>query len=119
MQFKIIVVEPARSWLHDLRRHDRDTLLQVAAAISILQTEGPALGRPLVDRITGSTLANLKELRPGSSGSSEVRILFVFDSERNAVILVGGDKSGTWSGWYRTAIKAAEDAYEAYRDGKG
>lgn len=72
----------------------------------------------LVDRITGSTLSNLEELRPGSSGSSEVRILFVFDPARNAVILVGGDKSGSWSGWYRTAIKAAEDAYEAYRDEK-
>ncbi|MFI5727328.1 type II toxin-antitoxin system RelE/ParE family toxin [Streptomyces cyaneofuscatus] len=118
MRFKIIVVEPARSWLHGLRQHDRDTLLQVTAAINVLQVEGPALGRPLVDRITGSALANLKELRPGSSGSSEVRILFVFDPARNAVILVGGDKSGSWSGWYRTAIKAAEDAYEAYRDAK-
>ncbi|WP_430478325.1 type II toxin-antitoxin system RelE/ParE family toxin [Streptomyces sp. P11-1] len=52
-------------------------------------------------------------------GASEVRILFVFDPARNAVILVGGDTSGDWSGWYRTAIKTAEDAYEAYRDGKG
>ncbi|MYR36872.1 addiction module toxin RelE [Streptomyces sp. SID4944] len=119
MQFRVIVVEPARSWLHGLRQHDRDTLLQVTAAIDVLQREGPALGRPLVDRVAGATLANLKELRPGSSGSSEVRILFVFDSARNAVILVGGDKSGSWSGWYRTAVKVAEDAYEAYRDGKG
>ncbi|MYV60122.1 hypothetical protein GTW37_11920 [Streptomyces sp. SID4931] len=63
---------------------------------------------------TGSTLANLKELRPGSSGASEVRVLFVFDPARNAVILVGGDKAGQWSGWYRTAIKEAEAAYEAY-----
>ncbi|XMN06625.1 type II toxin-antitoxin system RelE/ParE family toxin [Streptomyces griseobrunneus] len=109
-------MEPAGSWSHDLRQHDRDTLVQVTAAINLLQVEGPALGRPLVDRITGSTLSNLKELRPGSSGSGEVRILFVFDPARNAVILVGGDKSGSWSGWYRTAIKAAEDAYEAYRD---
>ncbi|MEW2070387.1 type II toxin-antitoxin system RelE/ParE family toxin [Streptomyces sp. NPDC007346] len=116
MPYKIIVVEPARSWLHGLRRHDRETLVQVAAAINVLQVEGPALGRPLVDRITGSTLSNLKELRPGSSGSSEVRILFVFDPARNAVILVGGDKAGSWSGWYRAAVKAAEDAYEAYRD---
>ncbi|MGH3279292.1 MAG: hypothetical protein ACRDNW_09155 [Trebonia sp.] len=31
---------------------------------------------PLADRIAGSRLHNLKELRPGSSGASEVRILF-------------------------------------------
>ncbi|MFI7345214.1 type II toxin-antitoxin system RelE/ParE family toxin [Streptomyces sp. NPDC049936] len=114
MGFRIIVVEPARSWIHELRSSDRDTLTQITAALDVLQAEGPALGRPLVDRITGSTLPNLKELRPGSKGSSEVRMLFVFDPERNAVILVGGDKSGNWSGWYRTAIKEAEAAYEAY-----
>ncbi|MFJ6615224.1 type II toxin-antitoxin system RelE/ParE family toxin [Streptomyces sp. NPDC091289] len=114
MQYRIVVVEPARSWLHQLRQHDRDTLIQVTAAINVLQREGPALGRPLVDRIVGSSLPNLKELRPGSSRASEVRILFVFDPARNAVILVGGDKAGQWSGWYRTAIKEAEAAYAAY-----
>lgn len=45
-----------------------------------------------------------------------MRVLFVFDPLRNAVILVGGDKAGNWSGWYRTAIKEAEVAYKAYRD---
>lgn len=116
MPFKIIVVEPARSWLHSLRRNDRGTLVQIAQALNVLQIEGPALGRPLVDRITGSALANLKELRPGSSGASEVRLLFVFDPRRNAVILVGGDKAGNWSGWYRTAIKEAEEAYAVYEE---
>lgn len=87
----------------------------ITQALNVLQIEGPALGRPLVDRITGAALPNLKELRPGSSGASEVRLLFVFDPERNAVILVGGDKAGNWSGWYRTAIKEAEEAYAAYR----
>ncbi|MCX3059146.1 type II toxin-antitoxin system RelE/ParE family toxin [Streptomyces beihaiensis] len=83
----------------------------------MLQIEGPALGRPLVGRIAGSSMPNLKELRPGSKGGTAVRMLFVFDDpERNAVILVGGDKSGNWSGWYRTAIKEAEAAYEAYTE---
>ena len=36
------------------------------------------LGRPLVDTIKGSTLSYLKELRPGSAGATEVRLLFVF-----------------------------------------
>ncbi|MFD3657101.1 type II toxin-antitoxin system RelE/ParE family toxin [Streptomyces sp. NPDC058620] len=116
MPFKITVIEPAKSWLHSLRHADRDTLLQITAAINVLQQEGPALGRPLVDRITGSSISNLKELRTGSSGASEVRVLFVFDPGRNAVILVGGDKAGNWSGWYQAAIKEAEDAYKAYQN---
>jgi hypothetical protein len=48
--------------------------------------DGPALGRPPADRISGSRLHNLKELRPGSSGASKVRILFIFDPARNAVL---------------------------------
>ena len=89
----------------------------VAEAIDRLLDEGPVLGRPLVDRIAGSRLHNLKELRPGSSGSSEVRILFVFDPVRNVVLLVGGDKSGRWKEWYAEAIPVAEAAYEAYLKG--
>src|SRR5712671_914720 len=73
-----------------------------------------ALGRPLADRVSGSQLHNLKELRPGSSGTTEVRILFIFDPARNAVLLVAGDKSDRWEQWYRDAIPAAEAAYEAY-----
>jgi len=33
----------------------------------------------LVDTLTGSQIKNLKELRPGSSGKSEIRMLFAFD----------------------------------------
>ncbi|MEB8339432.1 type II toxin-antitoxin system RelE/ParE family toxin [Streptomyces endophyticus] len=114
MPYKIVVVEPACSWLHSLRQSDRGTLLQIAQALNVLEQEGPALGRPLVDRIAHSALPNLKELRPGSSGTTEVRLLFAFDVERNAVILVGGDKAGDWSRWCRSAIKAAEEAYAVY-----
>ncbi|MFF7475056.1 type II toxin-antitoxin system RelE/ParE family toxin [Streptomyces sp. NPDC008092] len=85
------IVEPALSWLHGLRRTDRDTLLQVSQAVTALQEEGPALGRPLVDTIKGSALPNLEELHPGSPGATEVRWLFVFDPDRQAVIPVGGD----------------------------
>ncbi len=90
----------------------------VAESIDRLLDDGPALGRPLVDRIAGSRLHNLKGLRPGSSGTSEVRILFVFDPVRNAVLLVAGDKSGRWKEWYAEAIPAAEAAYEAYLKGQ-
>jgi hypothetical protein len=52
---------------------------------------------------------------PGSSGATEVRLLFVFDQLRRAVSLVGGDKSGRWSGWYKTAIPQAEAAYAEHK----
>jgi len=43
----------------------------------------------------------MKELRPGSAGRSEIRVLFVFDPWQQIVLLVAGDKAGDWRGWYR------------------
>ena len=68
MNFRLEMVDEVRDWLHQLRRFDRGTAILVGQAITALLDEGPALGRPLVDRIKGSSLHNLKELRPGSAG---------------------------------------------------
>ena len=43
-----------------------------------------------------------------------VESLFIFDPRRQAVLLVGGDKTGNWAKWYRTAIPEAEALYEDY-----
>ena len=56
----------------------------------------------------------MKELRPPSAGRTEVRILFVFDPWRSAVLLVAGDKSGRWKQWYRYAVPGAEQLYALY-----
>ncbi|ORT61748.1 type II toxin-antitoxin system RelE/ParE family toxin [Streptomyces sp. CB03238] len=41
-------------------------------------------------------------------------MLFVFDADRKAVILVAGDKSGQWNHWYQANIPVAEKRYEQY-----
>ena len=59
----------------------------------------------------------MKELRLGSGGRCEIRILYIFyifDPRRNAVLLVAGDKAGKWEAWYRQAIPLAEQRYEDY-----
>jgi hypothetical protein len=114
VSYRLEMVSEVREWLHELRRTDRATAILVGQSIAALLDEGPALGRPLVDRLKGSELHNLKELRPGSSGSSEVRIVFIFDPERNVVLLVAGDKAGHWNNWYRQAIPLAEERYATY-----
>ncbi|MFD1537539.1 type II toxin-antitoxin system RelE/ParE family toxin [Nonomuraea guangzhouensis] len=99
MTWTINVHKDVRDWLHAMRRSDHDTLMSISAAIDVLQLRGPGLGRPLVDTVRGSELPHLKELRPG------------FDPARRAVLLVGGDKSADWRGWYARAIPLAEDRY--------
>jgi hypothetical protein len=100
------------AWFLDICLTDPTTADLVAEAIDLLAEQGPGLGRPLVDRLKGSTFHNMKELRPGSSGSSEVRMIFAFDPTREAVFLVAGDKSGRWQAWYRTAIPLADARFE-------
>lgn len=99
------------SWLKSLDPISRQ---RVVAALDVLEAEGPKLGRPLVDSIKGSRYKNMKELRPGSVGSSELRILFIFDPERRAILLVAGDKQGQWSDWYRRNLPIAEKRYDAH-----
>lgn len=101
-------------FLDNLYEADRDTHRLVNQAILVLEGNGPAEGRPLVDSITASQITNMKELRPPSSGRSEIRILFVFDPWRSAVLLIAGDKSGQWQRWYRQAIPEAEQLYARY-----
>jgi len=83
----------------------------IEPAIDQLVHEGPAADRPLVDRVKGSRFQNMKELRPPSSGKSEIRMLFAFDPAREAIILVAGDKSGRWESWYRAAIPLADERF--------
>ena len=98
-------------WIRGL---DPISLQRVNAALEILEQEGPSLGRPLVDSIKGSRHKNMKELRPGSVGATEMRVLFIFDPERRAILLVAGDKRGLWTEWYRRNIALADDRYDAH-----
>ena len=56
----------------------------------------------------------MKELRPGSQGSSELRIHFAFDPERNAVLLVAGDKSKSWKKWYEVNIPVVDKRFDEH-----
>ena len=112
----LLVIHPeVREWLHEIRKADRETAALIGQAIHhVINGRGPDEGRPLVDRIKGSRLRNLKELRPASSGGTEVRILFLFDPARQMLLLVAGDKAGNWQRWYDAAIPLAEARYAEY-----
>lgn len=110
------------AWLDE---QTEETVACIFASLELLELEGPNLGRPLVDTIRWSSVGNLKELRPVSSSNSEIRILFAFDPERKAVLLLGGDKSrgknnaAKWSRWYKRAIPRAERLFEEHLERMG
>jgi hypothetical protein len=80
--WSVKVTEEYAAWFTALIKDDLVSATQVAQAVAALREEGPTLGRPLVDRIQGSRIHHLKELRPGSGGRSEIRVLFAFDPPR-------------------------------------
>jgi hypothetical protein len=96
----------AEEWLLGLDDEDYD---EIMARVELLEERGPALGRPVVDTISTSRHANMKELRAGS-----LRALFAFDPLRQAIVLVGGDKRSDWKGWYDVFVPVADDLLDAH-----
>ncbi len=65
-----------------------------------------------MDTLEESSFKNMKELRVQFRGSPW-RILFAFDSERKAILLVGGNKQGN-KRWYKENIPIADKRFKEY-----
>jgi hypothetical protein len=104
----VILLEEVEAWYFTL---DDDAMAAVTGAIDLLEMEGPTLGRPTVDKVNGSKFHSMKELRP--AGTS-IRVLFIFDQRRQAILLLGGDKAGNWKTWYDKNIPIAERRYQSW-----
>ena len=89
----------------------QDALLAVA---KLLTDYGPQLGRPYADTLNGSEYANMKELRFEAS-DGEWRAAYAFDPERQAILLVAGDKSGgSQKRFYKRLIAKADRRFSAH-----
>jgi hypothetical protein len=85
---------------------------EILAVVRILSREGPTLSRPYVDTLQGSEHPNLKELRVQYRGEPW-RILFAFDPERRAILLLGGNKTGN-KRWYLENIPLADVRFTSH-----
>lgn len=112
MSYNVRVLPQVRDWMeHVLEEPQR---IAVLARLALLEDEGPALGTPYVGKIKGSIHdPQMKAIRC-SSGGRHLRVLFMFDPHRRAILLYGGDKTGQFTTWYRTAIREADSAYTEY-----
>ena len=95
----------------DLHRDVQDELL---ACIVLLEQFGPQLGRPRADTLNDSLHANMKELR-FDAADGVWRVAFAFDTNRKAILLVAGDKSGGGEKrFYRELINKADARFESH-----
>jgi len=91
-----------------------DGQAEVIAKVNLLKIFGPQLKRPHADTLEGSKHANMKELRANARGQV-LRIAFVFDPKRAAILLVGGNKTGVnQRRFYKQLIAKADALYDAH-----
>ncbi|MDH4556134.1 addiction module toxin RelE [Pseudomonas sp. BN417] len=87
---------------------------ELLAQLKVLERFGPELGRPHVDTLNGSKHFNMKELR-FKADDGVWRVAFAFDPDRKAILLIGGDKSGTSEKrFYKVLIKSADARFDRH-----
>ena len=86
---EVIVTGEFKDWYEGLDQADAE---EVYVKVELLEAKGVSLGFPHSSAIKGSRVA-LRELRIQSKGRP-LRVFYAFDPKRNAVLLLGGDKTG-------------------------
>lgn len=87
---------------------------ELLVAARRLEAFGPYTKRPHADTLAGSRHANMKELRFNADGGVW-RVAFAFDPERNAIMLVAGDKAGVQQArFYRWPVTTADRRFDAH-----
>lgn len=105
---EVVATDEFTAWYDGLDQNHTDCVFR---AVGILEEKGVTLGFPLSSDIKGSAIA-MRELRVKCQGH-QLRVLYVFDPARQAVLLVGGDKTGD-DRFYERMIPLAEAIWEQY-----
>jgi len=79
--------------------------------VDLLAVAGVGLGRPHTGTIHGSNVA-MRELVVQSKGRP-LRVFYCFDPRRNAILIIGGDKTGDGR-FYERMIPLAEKIWRDY-----
>jgi len=105
---EVIATDEFAEWYRDLAEGDMEA---VTFSVEILREKGVALGSPHSSAIEGSRYP-LRELRV-QSGGRPLRVFYAFDPLRQAVLLLGGDKTGQ-KRFYEVFVPRAEALLERY-----
>lgn len=103
---QIEVTDAYEAWYLDLKKPDAAAVDRKVKMLAIL---GIALPFPHSSDIKGSKYP-FRELR---ANTPPIRVLYGFDPERKAVLIIGGDKTGDRR-FYEKLIPRAEKLWEEY-----
>jgi len=111
MAWEVKTTDEYNQWFLEQTENGQES---IRIKVELLEEYGPFLPRPHADTLKGSNLSNLKELRSHTE-NNVFRVAFIFDDERKAVLLIGGDKKGKdEKRFYKSLIKQAEEIYHKY-----
>ncbi len=114
MVTEIIVTDEFKVWFEGLTELEQEAIVRV---VGLLEERGANLEFPFSSGINGSSYAAMRELRI-QQGGNPYRVLYAFDPIRQAVLLVGGVKTGKGNRWYQEAIRAADRLFGEYLRGE-
>ncbi len=109
MNCEVEYTDEFEDWWNSLNEDEQAT---VDAYVKMLEEFGVGLGHPYSSDIKGSAVSHLRELRPQHQGRP-FRVLYAFDPRRMAILLLGGDKTGS-KRWYEQFVPVAERIYRAH-----
>jgi hypothetical protein len=91
------------AWWSDLSVEEQE---DVDASVGLLERYGPALKFPHSSGVASSVHPQMRELRVQHAGRP-YGVLYAFDPNRSAILLVGGEKTGN-DRWYETFVPQAD-----------
>ncbi len=109
MNYEIEYTDEFGSWWSGLNVAEQ---VDVDACVELLEVHGISLGFPFSSGISGSRHSHMRELRIQHKGDP-YRVLYAFDPRRNAILLIGGNKTGN-KRWYIETIPKADRLYDIH-----
>lgn len=105
---EVICTGEFEDWFMELPDLDA---VAVDRVVGLLERLGVTLGHPYSSEVKGTSVA-MRELRV-QSGGRPLRVFYAFDPLRQAVLLLGGEKTGD-DRFYETFVPRAEKLWMQY-----
>jgi hypothetical protein len=111
VECSVLFTDAFEQWWHGLSIEEQES---VTHSVDLLARLGIGLKFPHSSGISNSRYPHMRELRIQHQGHP-YRVLYAFDPQRNAVLLIGGDKTGD-DRWYETFVPLADRLYQRHLD---
>jgi len=109
MECEVLFTDEFGEWWDGLSVEEQES---VAHDVNLLREKGVDLKFPYSSGVWSSRHPQMRELRIQHQGRP-YRVLYAFDPNRDAVLLLGGDKTGD-DRWYQIYVPIADRFYDEH-----